>query len=114
MGVLKVYSFDEAAVQNTGEQRCSQQPATAAVRSVSALHPLPKRTCGCRWVCTGMLDKVRELLTSDPDPMVVSNCMSVIVKVRLSSAPRIDLVKKWVHGIDMMTEPAKNICCGCP
>jgi hypothetical protein len=28
-----------------------------------------------------MLEKVRLLLTSDPDPMVVSNCMSVIVKV---------------------------------
>lgn len=33
-------------------------------------------------MCAGMLDKVRQLLTSDPDPMVVSNCMSVIVKVR--------------------------------
>ncbi len=29
----------------------------------------------------GMLERVRDLLTSDPDPMVVSNCMSVIVKV---------------------------------
>lgn len=29
----------------------------------------------------GMLDTVRELLTGDADPMVVSNCMSVIQKV---------------------------------
>ena len=36
---------------------------------------------GFCWTCTGMLEKVRLLLTSDPDPMVVSNCMSVIVKV---------------------------------
>lgn len=28
-----------------------------------------------------MLETVRELLTSDADPMVVSNCMSVIQKV---------------------------------
>ena len=29
-----------------------------------------------------MLDRVREMLAHDPDPMVVSNCMSVIQKVR--------------------------------
>lgn len=28
-----------------------------------------------------MLETVRELLTSDADPMVVSNCMAVIQKV---------------------------------
>jgi len=33
-------------------------------------------------VAAGMLETVREMLTQDADPMVVSNCMSVIQKVR--------------------------------
>ena len=47
--------------------------------------PLPHLTGiilkGCRAIGAGMLDTVRELLTGDADPMVVSNCMSVIQKV---------------------------------
>ena len=35
-------------------------------------------------VAAGMLETVRDMLTQDADPMVVSNCMSVIQKV---SAP---------------------------
>ena len=45
----------------------------------------------CQWValvmpCTGMLDRVREMLRGDPDPMVVSNCMSVIQQVQTLGA----------------------------
>lgn len=36
----------------------------------------------------GMLETVRDMLTQDADPMVVSNCMSVIQKVRHSRGPR--------------------------
>ncbi len=34
-----------------------------------------------------MLETVREMLTQDADPMVVSNCMSVIQKVRGPGSP---------------------------
>ncbi len=46
----------------------------------------------------GMLDTVRELLTGDADPMVVSNCMSVIQKVAplLSQCMRARSHASWV------------------
>lgn len=35
----------------------------------------------------GLMERVRELLTSDPDPQVVANCLWVMQQVRGHSSP---------------------------
>ena len=95
MGVLKVYNFDADAVRNCG----AYTTLTAGLTQHSATAVKPCQLCvryAARWRfpsmrqkmavdgtmgLAGMLETVRNMLTQDADPMVVSNCMSVIQKV---------------------------------
>ena len=94
MGVLKVYNFDADAVRNAGVRMAAPCPNLQQGHALfpnCTLPPFGHTTLyksaqnGGSDGAAGMLETVREMLTQDADPMVVSNCMSVIQKVRPQS-----------------------------